>query len=134
MTNVVKFGKRIEQAVSSAAGDAKQKNAVDGLPFVGTRAQKRKGELCSFPRDFWHNVKSTGCWEKDQSLGSAYAYAALQAIKADNFAPLLGWIVIDMIEHKCPEHIVVGFFQTVADVCLGYHQIPAARVRLMVPK
>jgi hypothetical protein len=97
------------------------KSPIDDLPFVGSRAGPRKGE---FPRDFWCNVKSTGSCEKDQSLGSAYAYHALQAIKADNFAPLLGWIVLDMIEHKCPKDIVVGFFQTVADVCLGYHAIP----------
>jgi len=50
----------------------------------------------------------------------------LQAIKAQDFAPLLGWIVIDMIANRCPEHIVVGFFQTVADVCLGNHEIPPA--------
>lgn len=132
MTNVVKIGKRIEQVVRAAAGDAtpKQKSAVDRLPFVGRRARPRKGQ---FPRDFWHNVTSTGDWSKDQSLGSAYAYHALQTIKADNFAPLLGWIVINMIEHKCPKHIVVGFFQTVADVCLGYHQIPPADMRLVVP-
>jgi hypothetical protein len=50
-------------------------------------------------------------------------------IKADKFQPLLGWIVLDMIEHKCPMHIVVGFFQTVADVCLRYHEIPTAPPR-----
>ena len=106
----------------------KATSAIDRLPFIGPRAPNGRS-----PRDFWHNITSTGSIEKDQSLGSAYAYHALQAIKTDNFAPLLGWIVLDMIRHKCPEHIVVGFFQTVADVCLDHHAIPAADVRLMVP-
>ena len=43
-------------------------------------------------------------------------------------------IVLDMIENECPDHIAVGFFQTVADVCLGLLQIPAAYVRLVVAK
>jgi hypothetical protein len=104
--------------------------AFDKLPFIGNRKNARKDQL---PRDFWHNVTSTGDDIKDQSVGSQYAYLALQVIKADNFAPLLGWIVLDMITNKCPEHIVVGFFQTVAGVCLGYHKIPPADVRLVVP-
>ena len=112
MSNVVKIGKRIEQ---------KQRSAVECLPFVGARARPRKGQL---PRDFWREVKSTGDPEQDQSLGSHYACLALQYIKAHDFAPLLGWIVLDMIEHQCPKHIAVGFFQTVADVCLGNYEIP----------
>jgi hypothetical protein len=101
---------------------------VDRLPFIGPAGEKRRKD--QLPRDFWHNVKSTGDHLKDSEIGSAYAYLALQAIKADRFQPLLGWIVLDMIEHKCPKHIVVGFFQTIADVALGLHQIPAAHVRL----
>jgi hypothetical protein len=97
------------------------------LPFIGPRKNPVGDQL---PRDFWRDVTSTGDLLKDQELGSHLAWLALQAIKADNFAPLLGWIVIDMIEHKCPEHIVVGFFQTVADVCLGNHAIPSADHKL----
>jgi hypothetical protein len=96
------------------------------LPFVASRTDRAR-------RDFWHNVQSTGDDMKDQDLGSQLAYFALQAVKAEDFAPLLGWIVLDMIEKKCPEHIVIGFFQIVADVCLGNHQIPDADVQLVVP-
>ncbi len=96
------------------------------LPFVGTIPGRQR-------RDFWHNVQSTGDDMKDQDLGSQLAYFALQAVKSENFAPLLGWIVLDMIDKKCPEHIVIGFFQIVADVCLGNHQIPDRDVQLVVP-
>jgi hypothetical protein len=48
----------------------------------------------------------------------------------DNFSPLLGWIVIDMIEAKCPDQIAVGFFQIVADVCLRRHEIPTAALAI----
>ncbi len=96
------------------------------LPFVAAVPGRQR-------RDFWHNVQSTGDDMKDQQLGSQLAYLALQAIKAENFAPLLGWIVMDMITNRCPEHVVVGFFQTVADVCLGNYEIPPADVRLVVP-
>lgn len=84
-------------------------------------------------RDFWHNIQSTGDDMKDQELGSQLAYFALQAIKSENFAPLLGWIVMGMIEKKCPDHIVIGFFQIVADVCLGNHKIPGDDVVLRNP-
>jgi hypothetical protein len=133
MTKVVGMIGRAKQAARNAGitAAAQHQNAIEKLPFVGMRKGDRTG--VNLPRDFWHNVKSTGDMEKDQAFGSACAYLALQAIKADNFAPLLGWIVLDMITNKCPEHIVIGFFQTVADVCLGYHQIPPAEVRLVVP-
>jgi hypothetical protein len=53
-------------------------------------------------RDFWHNVQSTGDTIKDQKLGSQLAYLTLQLIKSDNFAPLLGWVVLGMIEKQAP--------------------------------
>ena len=104
---------------------------VETLPFIGPRKNARKA--VNSPRDFWCNITMTGDYDKDCDIGSQYAYLALQAIKADNFAPLLGWIVMDMIANKCPRPIVLGFFQTVADVCLGYHQIPSADMLLDVP-
>lgn len=91
----------------------RSQSSLDSLPFV-------------VKRDFWHNVKSTGDYQQDCDLGSRYAYLALQMIKAEKFQPLLGLIVLDMIKNKCPDGIAVGFFQAVADVALGIHQIPAA--------
>jgi hypothetical protein len=97
-------------------------NIID-LPFV---AERGKGEF----RDFWHNVQTTGDVSKDQNLGAQLACFTLQFIKSNDFAPLLGWVVLGMIEKQAPTHIVVGFCQTIADVCLGYHQIPAADMTL----
>ncbi len=121
--------RRVEKVLDAQEGPA---SFVDRLPFVGPAGAKRRKD--QLPRDFWHNVKATGDHLRDSDIGSAYAYLALQAIKANKFQPLLGWIVLDMIDSKCPKHIVVGFFQTIADVCLGLHQIPASHVRLVVPK
>jgi hypothetical protein len=121
--------RRVEQVLDAQEGPS---SFTDRLPFVGSAGAKRRKD--QLPRDFWHNVKSTGDHLKDSDIGSAYAYLALQAIKAEKFQPLLGWIVLDMIESRCPRHIVVGFFQTIADVCLGLRQIPASHVRLVVPK
>lgn len=106
-------------------------SAADKLPFVGTRKRPRKHQS---PRDMWHNVAATGDLEKDQEIGAQYAYMTLQALKADDFPPLLGHVVIDMIENKCPDDIVVGFFQTVADVCLRRREIPKAGVALIDPR
>jgi hypothetical protein len=91
---------------------------LEKLPFIGPRKKP-------FPRDFWHNVSSTGDMLKDQRLGNHLGWLALQAIKADNFSPLLASIALGMIEHQCPKHIVIGFFQAVADACLGIYDIPS---------
>jgi hypothetical protein len=101
------------------------------LPFVGSRKPTPDNPS---QRDFWHGVRSTGNYGNDCAIGSQYAYFALQAIKAENNAPALGNIVLSMIENGCPKGIAVGFFQTVADVCLGYHQIPAPDVLLAGPR
>jgi hypothetical protein len=104
---------------------------IQDLPFVGKRIGPDKNQISG---DFWHKVVSTGDWAKDQDLGSQYAYLALRSIKFNDFAPLLGWIVIDMIRHKCPEHIALGFFQTVSDVCLGYYKIPTGPLFTPLPR
>jgi hypothetical protein len=90
---------------------AKRSDLIAQLPFVANDG-------------FWCGVVSTGDFQADNEIGSHYAYLALAAIRAEKFQPLLGWIVMDMIKKGCPEGIVCGFFQTVADVCLGYYRIP----------
>ena len=107
------------------ARDAAFVNDLAKLPFVGMIAGRRV---------FWHNVKSTGNATEDEHIGSAYAYLALQFIKTHQFQPLLGFIAFSMIEKGCPPQIGVGFFQTIADVCLGIYKIPEPHVRLAVPE
>jgi hypothetical protein len=101
---------------------------IDSLPFVNQRAHRGKDKL---PRCFWHNVASTGDIEKDQDLGAQYAYLALQAIKDDDFTPLLGWIALGMIEARCPDHITIGFFQTIAEAAMGQLRAPTAKPHLV---
>lgn len=118
--------------VDRAAGDSSRRwrrtNKYAGEAMAKAKSNRKpKGQKL---RDFWYGVKSTGDWSKDQELGSTYTYLVLQAIKAEKFQPLLGWIVLGIIKYKCPKHIAVGFFQTVADIALGLHQIPDIRARL----
>lgn len=107
-----------------------KQSLIDKLPFVGKHSMSRKGQ---WSRSYWSNVRSTGDYHRDCKVGSQYAYRALQTIKAESFQPLLGWIVLDMIKKKCPTGFVVGFFQTIADVCLGYRKIPDASPEQLVP-
>ena len=99
---------------------------VTDLPFVAERGG-------SDGRDFWHDVQSTGDMIEDQELGAQLSYFTLQVIKSDDFPPLLGWVVLGMIKKQAPTHIVVGFFYTIAEVCLGCRQIPPADMALKVP-
>jgi hypothetical protein len=64
-------------------------------------------------------------------LGAQYAYLALQAIKDDDFTPLLGWIALGMIREKCPEAIAIGFFQIIADAAMGRPRAPTAKLHLV---
>jgi hypothetical protein len=92
------------------------KYRYDDLPFVGQRKNARKDQL---PREFWHNVTSTGDVLQDQKLGAHFARLALQAMQTNNFSPLLPWIALDMLENGCPKHVAIGFFQTIASACMG---------------
>jgi hypothetical protein len=103
--------------------------SIASLPFVGPRQNPRKDQL---PRDFWHNVTSTGDAIKDQELGTRYARLTLQVMQTNDFSPLLGWVARDMIENGCPKHIVAGFFHVIAGACLG-NEIPATSGRLEGP-
>ena len=91
---------------------------IDSLPFVSQGPLPHRGKD-QLPRCFWHNVASTGDYTKDNELGAQYAYLALQAIKDDDFTPLLGWIALDMIRTRCPDAIAIGFFQIIADAATG---------------
>ena len=86
---------------TSKPKQTRYQSSLDKLPFVDKNC-------C------WSNVRSSGDYQRDCEVGSKYAALAVQAIKADDFAPLLGWIVRDMIKKKCPTPFVVGFFHTIA--------------------
>ena len=120
------------KALRRRVGDGGERSMIERLPFVGLRPSSKQSKN-RLPRDFWHNVKSTGDFTKDVKLGSLYASLALHAIQADRMTPLLGWIVIDMIENRCPPGVVVGFFRNVAQVCLGIKAIPEADADLARP-
>jgi hypothetical protein len=100
---------------------------IDSLPFVSQFPHPHRGKDRR-PRCFWHNVASTGDYTKDNELGAQYAYLALQAIKDDDFTPLLGWIALDMIRTKCPDGIAIGFFHIVAQAVIGRPRVPTAKL------
>jgi hypothetical protein len=96
------------------------------------RAAQAKTRPPTLYGDCWREFV-TGDYRTDEDNGSQLAYLVLQDIQANRFAPLLGHVALDMIKGKCPNAFVVGFFQSIADVCLGHHQIPRVDVRLRPP-
>jgi hypothetical protein len=103
---------------------------IDSLPFVSQKPRLHRGKD-KLRRCFWHNVASTGDYTKDTELGMQYAYLALQAIKDDNFTPLLGWIALGMIREKCPDGIAIGFFGIIAQAAIGRPRVPTAKLHLV---
>ena len=102
--------------------------SIENLPFVGQRARPGKNKI---PRCFWLNVTSTGDIQKDEDLGMLYAHLTLEEIKCHDFTPLLGMIVLDMIEAGCPQQIAAGFFYVIACAAMGKLKAPTAKPHLV---
>ena len=71
--------------------------AITSLPFVRdtTPAERCAGML---PRIFW-DVQPCGDYDKDFRTGESYACQALEYTVSQNFAPLLGWVIFDMMRN-----------------------------------
>lgn len=99
-----------EQDILSMTEEASvcEAHVITSLPFVrdATRAERRAGMP---PRIFW-DVKPSGDYTKDCGTGARYAQLALEYMASQNFIPLLGWVVLDMMRNG-PEYsgIEVGF-------------------------
>jgi hypothetical protein len=82
---------------------------IAALPFVRSRKRGEKGERC-----FW-SVTASGKYGEDYDQGKAWARLVLPLLKFNIGAPLLSWIVADMIKAGEKNGLVLGFVREVAD-------------------
>lgn len=100
---------------STESGARKRPSSPDPigqLPFVGT--SRRKGAP---PRCFWC-VKPSDDPMQDERRGAEYGRAAIAAMRADNFPPLLG-IIAHAQRRRGHDHIAIGFWQAIAEQLLN---------------
>lgn len=81
------------------------------LPFVV--AGGKPGEV-----DFWRAV-ATGDLAADQAQGEAFADLALDYIRANDFPPLLGWIIAAMVRKGAAGVLETGFAHRLAMLAIG---------------
>jgi hypothetical protein len=106
--NVIHFPRR-QRAV-------RRPDKIAALPFVTVRKGAHR-------RCFW-SVRATGKMrdlEKEQRLGREYALLALDAAAADEFTPLLGMIVYDMMRRPRTQQVITGFMQTISEHAVAHY-------------
>jgi hypothetical protein len=79
------------------------------LPFVRSRKRGEKGGRC------WWSVTSSGKYAEDYNQGRVWARLVLPLLKYNVGAPLLSWIVADMIDAGERNGLVLGFVREVGD-------------------
>jgi hypothetical protein len=102
------------QAIApDATFDGKVHKGVDkqvlALPFVRGRKRGEKGQRC-----FW-SVKPTGKYLVDYEQGREWARLVLPLLKYNMGAPLVSWIIIDMIKAGERNGLVLGFTRGLGD-------------------
>ena len=55
-----------------------------------------------------------------EDLGRTYAWLTLQAAAEDEFTPLLGLIVFEMMRRPQPQAVISGFLQTISEVATAH--------------
>lgn len=88
---------------------------IMGLPFVRQR-DKTEVDLSAgiLPRDFW-SIGETGDYEADFRLGKMLAERYIDLLASDDFMPLLGVIVQDMIRKGRFAGVEIGFLHLVEE-------------------
>lgn len=76
---------------------------ISSLPFV------------QYPGKYWV-VEATGDYMADNMRGAEYAHAAIAAMEATQFTPLLGWIVDGMIKSGEYNGVVIGFMHAISEI------------------
>ena len=89
------------------------------LPF--TADPKDKGGMHGTGRRFWE-VASSGDWADDCAVGGQYARIYLNRIRYREPAPLLGWVIGDMIARGRYTGMEAGFAQGIAEAVLRSSQ------------
>lgn len=75
-------------------------------------------------RCWWH-VKPSGNYSADYARGAAWARKVLPLLKYNVGAPLLSWIIVDMIKAGDRNGVVLGFVREIGD------QLKATRSNLL---
>jgi hypothetical protein len=76
---------------------------------VKARKQAKGGARKPTARQWWLHLKTTGDYFVDETLGTIHGRKVLRDMKQNDFSPLLGHVVLRMIETKCPDAFVIGF-------------------------
>jgi hypothetical protein len=96
-----------------ATFDGKVHKGVDkqvaALPFVRSPKRGEKGGRC-----FW-SVKPTGKYSADYEQGREYARLVLPFLRYNVGAPLVSWIIADMVKAGERNGLVLGFTRGLAD-------------------
>jgi hypothetical protein len=90
------------------------------LPFVRSRKRGEKGGRC------WWAVTASGKYGEDYDQGLAWAGLVLPLLKYNIGAPLLSWIIADMIKAGERNGLMLGFVREIGD------QLKTARGNLLL--
>jgi hypothetical protein len=89
--------------------DKKVPKMIAALPFIRQSKRGEKGPHC------WWAVKPTGDYGKDYDQGQEWARLVVPLLKYNVGAPLLSWIVVDMIKAGERNGLVLGFAREIGD-------------------
>jgi hypothetical protein len=82
---------------------------ITTLPFVRNPKRGEKGGRC------FRSVKPTGNYAVDYARGCAWAHLVLPFLRYNVGAPLVSWIVADMIKSGEVNGLTLGFMRGLAD-------------------
>ena len=115
-----------------ATFDGKVHKGVDkqvaALPFVRARKRGEKGGRC-----FW-SVKPSGKYSADYEQGRTWARMVLPLLKYNVGAPLVSWIIVDMIKAGERNGLVLGFTRRLADELKNARQVAVFAFAFNNPK
>ncbi|MGF7175872.1 hypothetical protein [Azospirillum doebereinerae] len=90
---------------------ARQPDPIAALPFVATRPARGSQP---FPRDFWAVDVASDSYLQECERGEAFAQLALDHMRRQDAAPLLAWIVNDMLDKGRFGGVEIGFLRVFA--------------------
>ncbi|MEQ1755273.1 MAG: hypothetical protein ABL973_14205 [Micropepsaceae bacterium] len=90
---------------------ANRKPNNDGVSFFGNH---KPTKINPFPRDFW-KIEETGDWGTDNDIGKKAAIELAKYMTVKDMSPILGSVVMSMIEKGRYGGVEVGFLHFFAE-------------------
>lgn len=90
---------------------ARQPDAIAALPFVANRSARGSRRIS---RDFWAVDVASDSYIQECERGEAFARLALDHMRRQDAAPLLAWIVCDMLDKGRFGGVEIGFLRVFA--------------------